>query len=65
MGVLKALLSPNMYTLRGASILSILQVVVQILRAYKSRVGTSPINHYISGYNVLTNETLKANVDKE
>lgn len=65
MDVLKALLRPDVYTLRGASILSIAQVVVQILTAYKSRVGTSPINHCISGYNVLTNETLNANVDKE
>lgn len=65
MEVLKALLSPDMYTLIDASILSTAQVVVQNLTAYKSRVGTSPINHNTSGYNVLTNETLNATIDKE
>ena len=64
MYVLKALLNSGMYTLIDASILSMAQIVVQILTAYKSRVGTSPINHYTSGYNVLTNETLKATIDK-
>jgi hypothetical protein len=65
MDVLKALLSPDMYTLIYASILSMAQVVFQILTAYKSRVGTSPINHCTSGYNVLTNETLNATIDRE
>jgi len=65
MDVLKALLSPDMYTLIDASILSMAKEVVEILTAYKSRVGTSPINHYTSGYNVLTNETLSATIDKE
>jgi hypothetical protein len=65
MDVLKVLLSPDMYTLIAASILSMVQVVFQILTAYKSRVGTSPINHNTSGYNVLTNETLSATIDKE
>jgi hypothetical protein len=65
MDVLKALLSPDMYTLIDASILSKAQAVVQILTAYKSRVGTSPINHYTSGYSVLTNETLISTIDKE
>jgi len=61
----KALLSPDMYTLIDASILSMAQVVVQILTAYKSRVGTIPINHNTSAYNVLTNGTLNATIDKE
>ena len=50
MDVLEALLSPDMHTQTDASILSMAQVVVQILTAYKSLVGTSPINHCTSGY---------------
>lgn len=65
MVVLKVLLSSDMYTLIDASILGMAQVLFQILTAYKGRVGTSPINHNTSGYNVLTNETLNATIDKE
>jgi hypothetical protein len=42
MDVLKALLSPDMYTLIDASILSMAQVVVQILTAYKSQLEPVP-----------------------